>query len=123
MTPASRGTAGFAPTRPDHIAVSKSGGIKIDWRDGHRSEYAIQYLRDRCPCSTCSGAHGGAHAKPEPAASPFQMYKPTLKMLDVERVGNYALRIKWNDGHDTGIYSWGYLRTICPCAVCVGVVR
>ena len=56
-------------------------------------------------------------AVPEPAA-PFQMYKPTLKMLSVEPVGSYAIRIHWSDGHNTGIYSYEHLRKICPCAEC-----
>ena len=43
---------------PEHIAISKSKGIKIDWKDGHRSDYALAYLRDECPCATCTGAHG-----------------------------------------------------------------
>ena len=34
------------------------------------------------------------------------MYKPTLKMLNVEPVGSYAIRIDWSDGHNTGIYSF-----------------
>ena len=46
------------------------------------------------------------------------MYKPTLKMLSVEPVGNYAIRINWSDGHSTGIYSWEHLRQICPCPEC-----
>jgi len=101
-------------THPEHIAVSKSKGIKIDWADGHTSEYGLQYLRDRCPCATCTGAHGGG----PPAASPFQMYKAALKMSGVEPVGNYALRIVWSDGHNTGIYSWELFRALCPCAAC-----
>ncbi len=36
---------------PEHIAISKSKGIKIDWSDGHRSEYSVAYLRDECPCA------------------------------------------------------------------------
>ena len=36
---------------PEHIAISKSKGIKIDWKDGHRSEYTVAYLRDECPCA------------------------------------------------------------------------
>ena len=48
------------------------------------------------------------------------MYKPTLKMLNVEPVGNYAIRIEWSDGHNTGIYSFDHLRKICPCAECRG---
>jgi hypothetical protein len=43
---------------PEHIAISKSGGIKIDWKDGHHSEYGLVYLRDKCPCAACTGAHG-----------------------------------------------------------------
>jgi DUF971 family protein len=122
MTPAIRGATGFVPVEPEHIAVSRSGGIKIDWKDGHRSEYGLQYLRDNCPCATCTGAHGTEPAKAAPA-SPFQMYKSTLKMLEVEPVGNYALRIKWNDGHNTGIYSWEYLRRTCACPQCAGKKR
>jgi DUF971 family protein len=115
-------------TDPEHIAISKSRGIEIDWKDGHHSSYGIDYLRDWCPCATCAGTHGteprpkttagnsgAAAAKP---ASPFQMYKPRERMLNIEPVGNYALRIKWADGHDAGIYSYSHLRQICPCPVC-----
>src|ERR1043166_7543639 len=69
-------------TDPEHIAISKSTGIKIDWKDGHHSEYGVQYLRDKCPCATCTGAHGTPPREPE-TNNPFQMYKPTLKMLAV----------------------------------------
>lgn len=105
------------PADPEHIAVSKSGGIKIDWKDGHHSEYGLQYLRDRCPCATCTGAHGNEPAKPAPP-SPFDLYRPKLKMVDVKPVGSYAVQIQWNDGHSTGIYSYDYLRSICPCPEC-----
>ncbi len=102
---------------PEHIAISKSKGIKIDWKDGHTSEYDLTYLRDRCPCATCTGAHGTPPRQPA-SASPLQLYKPALKILSVEPVGNYAIRISWNDGHNTGIYSWEHLRLICPCPEC-----
>jgi DUF971 family protein len=39
-------------------------------------------------------------------------------MLDVEPVGNYAIRIDWSDGHKAGIYSWDHFRHICPCPEC-----
>ena len=41
-------------TDPEHIAISKSKGIKIDWKDAHHSEYGLVYLRDKCPCATCN---------------------------------------------------------------------
>ena len=106
---------------PEHIAISKSKGIKIDWKDGHRSDFNLAYLRDNCPCATCTGAHG---TPPERSAysngskEPFPMFKPALKMLNVEPVGNYAVRIYWSDGHNTGIYSYERLREMCPCAEC-----
>jgi DUF971 family protein len=105
---------------PEHIAISKSRGIKIDWKDNHHSEYRLAYLRDECPCATCTGAHGTEPQKSNYSAppSPFQMYKPALKMLEVEPVGNYAVRINWSDGHNTGIYSFDHLRKICPCDAC-----
>jgi DUF971 family protein len=106
-------------TEPEHIAVSKSKGVKIDWKDGHHSEYELRYLRDNCPCATCTGAHGSA-PKAKPALSPFQMYQPALKITALEQLGSYAVQIKWNDGHKSGIYSYDHLREICPCADCAG---
>ena len=110
-------------TDPEHIAISKSKGIKIDWKDGHTSEYGLMYLRDKCPCATCSGSHGTPPRVPEAdvaMANPFQMYKPALKMLSVEPVGNYAIRINWSDGHNAGIYSYDHFRRICQCPECKG---
>jgi DUF971 family protein len=106
---------------PEHIAISKSKGIKIDWKDGHRSEYSLEYLRDECPCASCTGSHGTEpqrthHSKA--AGDPFPLFKPVLKMLNVEAVGHYAVRIYWSDGHNTGIYSFERLREICPCGEC-----
>jgi len=105
---------------PAHIAISKSKGIHIDWKDGHQSEYGLAYLRERCPCASCAAVHGAPSSKPASrGASPFPLYKPALKMADVDRVGNYAIRINWNDGHNTGIYSFEYFRAICPCQACL----
>ena len=109
-------------TDPEHIAISKSKGIKIDWKDGHHSEYGLDYLRDKCPCATCTGAHGTPPRQPEAEApTAFPMFKPALKMLGVEPVGNYAIRINWSDGHNSGIYSYEHFRAICPCAECRAV--
>lgn len=107
-------------TDPEHIAVSKSRGIDIDWKDGHHSSYTVEYLRDWCPCATCTGAHGTEPRKKttETPPNPFQMYKPRIRMNSIEQSGNYALHIGWNDGHSSGIYSWDHLRRICPCDDC-----
>ncbi|GAB4413117.1 MAG: DUF971 domain-containing protein [Bryobacter sp.] len=100
-------------TEPEHIAVSKSKGIEIDWKDGDHSSFSLAWLRDNCPCAVCTGSHGTEPQKTNylsAPANPFPMYKPALKMLNCEPVGNYALKIHWNDGHQSGIYSFDYLR-------------
>lgn len=119
----------LARSTPLHIAVSKSRGVTIDWSDGHKSEFANEYLRDECPCASCTGAHGTepqrssytAEKASATAASPFQMFRPKLRMDSIEEVGSYAIRIYWNDGHNTGIYSFDHLRDICPCSDCVAI--
>jgi len=42
------------------------------------------------------------------------MFQPALKILRLEPVGNYAIRIHWSDGHNTGLYTYEYLRSISP---------
>ena len=109
---------------PAHIAISKSRGMTIDWVDGHKSQYSVAFLRDNCPCASCTGAEGGdpqrTNYQGEQKAdnNPFKMFKPTLKMLAVNEVGAYAVRIDWSDGHNTGIYSFRHLRRVCPCDLC-----
>jgi DUF971 family protein len=43
----------------------------------------------------------------------------TVERLSVAPVGNYALQFRWSDGHDTGIYTFEYLRKLCPCPHCL----
>ena len=103
-----------ASTRPVNIHVSKSKGITIEWADGLKTEYGLRFLRDRCPCATCTEAHGPAPKKDEAAGNPFALYQPALRIDSVSPAGAYAITIRWNDGHDTGIYTWTYLRAIAP---------
>ncbi len=109
-------------TDPKSLDISKSTGIQITWSDGHASSYGLAYLRDSCPCATCSNAHGTSAAQPGTSSSnPFVMYKARPQIIDAEVVGRYAIRILWSDGHNTGIYSYTHLRELCPCAECAAV--
>src|SRR5260370_40738408 len=94
----------FVSTDPEHISISKSKGIKIDWKDGHTSEYGLRYLRHHCPCAVCSGSHGTEPQAPplEPETSPFPFYTPALKMVIVEPGGNYATRTFQSGGRGRG---------------------
>jgi DUF971 family protein len=106
------------------IHLTTGTGMEIEWKDGHRSVYTFAFLREACPCALCedertkSGRKPGEAAKLAPGALP--MFKPAVKALSAEAVGKYALKFSWNDRHDLGIYSWFYLRDVCPCAECAG---
>ena len=104
------------------VNVTAGTGMEIEWKDGHRSAYTFQWLREACPCATCNearekqGRAPGQTAPETPGALP--LFKPAVKPTRTEGVGRYAIRFAWNDGHETGIYSWDYLRQHCPCAEC-----
>ena len=93
--------------------------LAIEWSDGHSGAYGYEYLRDRCPCATCTGAEGGT-PRGKTASGALPMFKPAARPLRAELVGRYALQIFWSDGHSTGIYTFPYLREMCPCAECAG---
>ena len=100
---------------PRHVDISLSQGVKIAWTDGHESRYSLDYLRRNCPCATCRATP--AAASPPPTA--FPLYKPAPRLTQAEAVGRYAFRLLWADGHSTGIYSFDYLREVCPCPECL----
>lgn len=108
--------------------VSSGAGVDITWADGHASHYDFAYLRQECPCAMCNDErHKKREAKFQAAAMPsstvLPMYKPKLAAKSAHAVGNYALQIDFNDGHTAGIYSFDYLRTICPCPECAREFR
>jgi DUF971 family protein len=51
------------------------------------------------------------------------MYKPKPRARSAQAVGHYAIKIDFTDGHSTGIYSFDYLRTMCPCEACAREFR
>jgi DUF971 family protein len=113
-----------AATTPAKVRVKKTEGtgVEIDWQDGHKSSWNFVWLRNACPCATCheerekTGRPVG-EAKPK-AQTLLMMYEAPARPTEVSQVGKYALKFKWTDGHESGIYSWEYLRRVCQCAVC-----
>jgi|SRR5208283_949298 len=104
------------------VQLTTGEGVQIEWKDGHRSAYTFKFLRAACPCALCederakAGRKAGEPEKPAPGTLPI--FKPAVKALAAEPVGKYALKFSWNDNHDLGLYSWAYLREVCPCGEC-----
>ncbi|MCA9883364.1 MAG: DUF971 domain-containing protein [Anaerolineae bacterium] len=101
--------------RPTGVTLNKTEGyLEITWSDDRVCKYPLSHLREACPCVECRGGHqnmGMEHApKNLLELKPVRDY--TVNSL--HQVGNYALQPVWNDGHDSGIYTWEYLRHLCP---------
>jgi DUF971 family protein len=105
-----------------NVNVTSGTGMEIEWRDGHRSSYSFQYLRDACPCALCNEERDKTGRRPGQApgqaAGALPLFRPPVKATEAGAVGRYAMRFTWTDGHQHGIFSWEYLREICPCSEC-----
>lgn len=78
--------------------------LTIEWRDGVVSHYPFFALRDSCPCASCVDELSGAKV-----LDPAKISKD-IHITACEYVGNYAIRINWSDGHNTGLYAFRFLR-------------
>jgi DUF971 family protein len=86
----------------------------IAWSDGHRSTYSWVNLRAYCPCAVCVGEW--RYRPPQLRSEDLQ---PNIRALSIARVGAYALRFEWSDGHNTGLYTFASLRNdLCECGEC-----
>ena len=90
--------------------------LAIAWEDGHESYYKFDLLRRACPCAGCRGetdVRGHVHKAPPQPFSP-----QSFVLAAMTPVGGYAIQPQWRDGPGSGIYSWDYLRSFCPCDEC-----
>jgi DUF971 family protein len=92
-------------------AEDATNTLYITWSDGHVSRHNIEHLRWLCPCAECKGEFG------EPGKLHFtrSLRPEQTRLEDVLPVGRYALQPVWGDGHNTGLYTYDYLRANCEC--------
>ncbi len=99
---------------PAHLDLARDRGLTVRWSDGTSSFYPIDYLRRMSPSADARVL------REQLARNPLTVLPATpggdrpLTASGAELVGNYAIRIRFSDGHDTGLYSWEYLRQIDP---------
>ena len=98
--------------RPTQISVHKSQGVLIiQWDDNSECEYPFSALRAACPCAECKNYAINENHSDELEIPIRSVQASELERL--ERIGNYALQLVWNDGHSFGIYPWDYLWELC----------
>ena len=90
---------------PLELRVFKDEGrLEVDFSDGHKAVLSAEYLRVESPSAEVQG-HG-------PSQKKIVSGRRHVKITAVEPVGHYAVRIVFDDRHDSGIYSWAYLREL-----------
>ena len=92
---------------PREILQESDASLRVTWADGRVCLYEAARLRRVCPCAQCVNEWTGQRTlKPDNVSDEVQIADLTL-------VGRYALNFRWSDGHETGIYSFQYLRDLC----------
>ncbi|MBK8981256.1 MAG: DUF971 domain-containing protein [Ignavibacteria bacterium] len=96
--------------RPKKIKKTDDNKLLIYWNDNSESLLDVNLLRDECPCVHCKG-ETVIFSSYIPIKDPFKA-AGYYEIEKVETIGNYAIQIFWKDGHNTGIYSWEYLKEL-----------
>ena len=89
---------------PNPVAINlhqKSRVLELEFDDGEKFELSCEYLRVHSPSADVKG-HG-------PGQEVLQVGKENVNINEIEPVGNYAIKLIFDDGHNTGLYSWSYL--------------
>ena len=95
--------------RAQHIeAIGQELAIK--WDNGKESFLPLRKLREHCPCAGCKGevdVMGNLHKAPAKELSPG-----SYELRSLQFVGGYAIQPVWADGHNTGLFSFDYLKRV-----------
>lgn len=84
--------------------------LALKWEDGREDFISLEALRRACPCAGCKGEMdilGNVYKNPE---KPYAVN--AFDLVRIKSVGGYAVAFVWADGHDSGIYSFDYLRRL-----------
>lgn len=91
---------------PHNITLHrKSASLELDYGEEGNYQLSAEFLRVHSPSAEVKG-HG-------PGQEVLQTGKKDVRIRAVAAVGNYAIRLDFDDGHNTGLYSWPYLWELC----------
>ncbi len=91
---------------PTQIVEESDREISVTWNDGVVTRHFAPALRRACPCASCVNEWTGEKMLKDSSVP------DTLTITSTSIVGRYALNFHFSDGHDTGIFSFQYLRKI-----------
>ena len=89
---------------PDTASATLATSLVVTFDDGHEFEFTFEYLRAHSPSAEVVG-HG-------PGQETLQTGKEGVVITRIDPIGHYAVRLVFDDGHETGLYSWDYLHEL-----------
>jgi DUF971 family protein len=93
------------PVKPSELKLRRrSRVLEVRYPDGRVDQLTFEYLRTHSPSAEVQG-HG-------PGQDVLQIAKENVQVIGLEPVGQYAVRLTFDDGHDTGLYTWKHLREL-----------
>ena len=108
---------------PANLDLKKDEALTIDWDDGSRSVYPIGHLRRLSPSADMRELRKSMAKNPLTILPDSMGSSGPIVATGAEMVGNYAIKIAFSDGHDTGIYTWDYLHEIDPATMSNGLTK
>lgn len=91
---------------PTEISQAGPRRLAVRWADGAETVYDVRELRLACGCALCVDEWTGED-RLDPGSVPED-----VRPLQIERVGRYAIQVRWSDGHESGIYPFRRLREL-----------
>lgn len=106
-----------------NLDLKKDQALTITWDDGLISVYPIAHLRRMSPSADMRELRKSMAKNPLTILPDSMGSSGRLTATGAEMIGNYAIKIAFSDGHDTGIYTWDYLREIDPARQSDGLTK
>lgn len=91
--------------------LREKGTMSILWTDETRQELGLDDLRRLCPCAVCEANRMAQDSNGLHMISSDAQHASS-DVVEITPVGRYAIQIRWEDGHDTGIYTYEFLRSL-----------
>jgi DUF971 family protein len=98
--------------QPIDLDLKRDTSLTVRWADGRVFEYSIGLLRRMSPSAETKQLREEQARNPLTVLPASAQHVGPLVAESAELVGRYAVRIRFSDGHDTGIYTWRYLRSL-----------
>ena len=83
--------------------------LSLRWKEGGETHLPLSLLRENCPCALCAGE---PDAFGRVVSSGFSHKRKSSKVISLEVVGSYGIKITWKDSHQSGIFSYDLCKSL-----------